>query len=148
MKAALFALVALVLSTPFANAGSSVTTLACSSTSGKTIISGYLPGQGEMGVQLNVSVGKEMRILSNENSGSKMVAEVDLNAKKQSVEIKVDDGHFKFILKSADAARTKLTKTGNGVSGSFIGLMTGTHPGNWEPIKSPIEVRCYVTDEI
>ena len=152
MKSTLLALSVLTLGislmAPLAHAGSSATTLACSSVSGKTIISGALPGQGEEGVNLNVSVGSDMRMLSSDFAGSKMVATVELNAKNQSVEINVDDGHFKFNLKSADAARTKLKKTSNGTSGSFIGLMSGSHPSNWEPIKAPIEVRCYVSDEI
>ncbi|MES3036359.1 MAG: hypothetical protein V4736_00510 [Bdellovibrionota bacterium] len=128
-----------------ANAGSSVTTLACSSESGRTVISGILPGQGEMAVALNFSVASDMIMFSNSDDYVPTTAEVDLNAKNQTVRIEVKNKLTQLKLVSSSA---KLTSSSNGTKGSFVGQVTGTHPSNWEPIAAPIVVRCFVSDEI
>lgn len=135
-----------VLMTAFnAHAGSSATILACSSESGRTVISGILPGQGEVEVDLNVSIGSAMTIYSSERRDSE--ATVDVSAKLKKVRITVKNGNTGISIK-ADGDAVKLTENNNGTSGSFVGELTGTHPATYENIQEPIKVRCHMSDEI
>lgn len=128
-------------------AGSSATSLACSSKSGRTVISGFLPGQGEEEIRLNVSVAHNIMVYKNADEG-KTTAKVNLDARKKSVSIEVSNADLKTVLKSKAPATTKLVQSGNGTGGTFIGLLSGTHPSTFNEIPTPIEVRCYVSDEI
>lgn len=144
MNKMILAALTTVFSMNFAHAGSSVTSLACSSESGRTIISGILPGQGEMDVNLNFSIGTAMNILS-DNNGAK--ADVNLNARAQKVSISVKNASMSINIQSIDGA-TKLSHSSNGTKGEFRALVTGTHPATGEAIPQAIEVRCHVSDEI
>jgi hypothetical protein len=141
---------ALLVSSPtLAQAGSSATILACSSVSGKTIISGFLPGQGEMEIRLHVSVGSAMSVFSNEGGSDETTeATIDLNARAQTVAIKLKGPQQTLQIVSKSPETTKLGHGRSGTKGTFLGLVTGTHPATWEPIPSAIEVRCHVSDEI
>lgn len=143
MKKAVLSTLLMVLTAASAHAGSSVTTLACSSESGRTVISGILPGQGEVDVRLNVSVASDMIVYSSEHN----MAEGDVQLSKNSVLITVKNQSTSMKI-TASGADVKLNHSNNGTKGSFVGSLTGTHPSTYEQIQEPIKVRCFVSDEI
>lgn len=143
MKKAVLSTLLMVLTAASAHAGSSVTTLACSSESGRTVVSGILPGQGEVEVRLNVSIASDMIVYSSENN----LAEGEVQLSKNSVQISVNTKSA-FTKITASGNEVKLSQTGNGTKGFFIGSLTGTHPSTYQQIQEPIRVRCFVSDEI
>lgn len=138
----------ITLSTFSAYAGSSSTRLACSSASGKTVIAGILPGQGENTVNLQYSIESFFRQFDNEDVLAENVT-VELNVNQAQVRIGVlTNGDTAFSIDSKNSQTTKLKRTANGVSGEFIGQLYGTDIRTGQMLQTPIELRCFVSNEI
>ena len=148
MKKMLFTAIVTLLAATSAHAGSSLTTLACSSESGRTIISGVLPGQGEMEIRLNFSVGTNMIVFAsdeNANNGAEASVKLDGRANKAVITVKTKSANLSLV---SIAGKSNLKSTMNGTKGSFEALLTGTHPETYEAITQAIVVRCHASDEI
>lgn len=144
LKTILISLV--TLSAVSAYAGSSNTSLSCSSASGKTVVAGTLPGQGEVSTNLQYSIDTNFIHFDSQYT---LEAHAKLSAKNREVLITVlSQGDSAIQIRSKSAETTKLNYSSNGTSGSFIGILTGTHPGTGQEIPTPIELRCFVSDEI